>query len=72
MWYNEAEARHKIAERKDTGRFVVGKTNDPNAARIIFDTMDEVEWYFDNVLMNANPDGVLNGEYYIDDMKESE
>lgn len=71
MWYNEAEANHKIAEQKDTGRFVVGKTDNPNT-RIIFDTIDEVDWYFTNVLMNADPYGVANGEYYIDDLEESE
>lgn len=51
-------------------RFVVGSTL--GGERHEFKTIDEVEWFFECELMESDPEGVINGEYYIDDMIEEE
>lgn len=35
-----------------------------------FDTFDEVTHYYDKTLMVEDPDGVMNGDYYIDGPEE--
>lgn len=35
-----------------------------------FDTHDEVMDFYDKELMSENPQGVLNGDYQIDDLED--
>lgn len=50
-------------------KWYVGKNDGGNGEPLnleVFDTLGEVEDYYENVLMVEDPDGVVAGDYYID------
>lgn len=53
----------------------VGKNDDGTGQPVnleTFDTYEEVMEYYDKTLMVDDPDGVVNGDYYIDGPEDAE